>query len=335
MAQRHAEMFQSIPGCAVSAACDIVPEKVEAFAQKFSIPKAYADVDKMLAETDIDAVSIVTPDPAHAPVALKVIAQGKHVLCEKPLATNYADAQRMANAAQHAGVINMVNLSYRDSSAIQKAHELVKQGVIGNIRHVEASYLQGWLVPKPGSDWRTSPSMLWRLSTRHGSNGVLGDLGVHILDFASFAAGDICSINCHLKTFPKIEGDSIGEYVLDANDSAVITTEFTGGALGTVHLTRWAPGQQNSLRLRVYGDQGSLIVDLDDSWTTLKIYRAATADHQWETMDCGKTPTNYQRFITSIQTHTNDQPDFARGAQVQNWLDACLRSSQEGAAIEV
>ena len=336
MAHAHANAYKAMRGVRMVAACDVLPERVKNFAAEFKIPNVYPDVDQLLAQQGIDAVDVVTPDSSHAPVSLKAIAKGKHVLCEKPLATCYPDAQAMADAAARAGVINMVNLSYRNSSAIQKAHQIVQQGKLGNIMHVEASYLQSWLASKVWGDWRTNPSMLWRLSTSHGSAGVLGDIGVHILDFTTFAAGDIQSLNCRLKTFPRAEGDRIGEYTLDANDSAVITVEMVGGAIGTVHMSRWAVGQANSLSLRIYGDKGALAVNLDQSYTTLQICQGEDVDKvQWQTLDCGQTPDNYHRFITSIRTGKNDLPDFAVGAHVQKMLDACIESDREGKTIQI
>jgi predicted dehydrogenase len=204
------------------------------------------------------------------------------------------------------------------------------------VLHFEASYLQSWLTSTAWGDWQTSPAWLWRLSQKHGSLGVLGDIGVHIVDFATYPAGDVKSVNCRLKTFPKAPGKRIGEYTLDANDSAVMTLELKDGAIGTIHTSRWATGHANSLRLRIYGDKGGIEIDLDESWDTLRICRGADINKaQWKTMKCGKTPHNYQRFITSIQTGNNDQPDFARGAAVQKVLDACFESDSNNAPVRV
>jgi predicted dehydrogenase len=336
MANNHARAFAAIRGCKLVAACDVIAERVEAFAERHGIPAVYTEVERLLAEADADAVSNVTPDAFHAPISLKAIAAGKHILCEKPLATNYADAAAMASAAKRKNVINMVNLSYRDSPAIHRAHDLVNRGEIGRVMHVEASYLQSWLTSRHWGDWRTTPAWLWRLSTRHGSGGVLGDIGVHILDLASYAAGDIKSVNCRLKTFPKVKGNRVGEYVLDANDSAVITVELAGGAIGTIHTTRWATGHANSLLLHIYGDRGAITVDRDKSRQELMICRGRDMDKQvWKTIRCRPTPTVYQRFIKSIRTGKNDQPDFARGAAIQKVLDACFQSDAEGKTIRV
>jgi predicted dehydrogenase len=156
-------------------------------------------VQEAIAWGEFDAVTNVTPDAAHYPTTLPFLAAGKHVLCEKPLATNAKDAEEMAAAAAKAGVVNMVNLSYRNVPALQKAAQMVRDGAIGTIRHFEASYLQSWLTQPAWGHWDREPQWLWRLSTKHGSKGVLGDVGIHILDFATFIAGmDATQVSCLL-----------------------------------------------------------------------------------------------------------------------------------------
>ena len=337
MAGGHADWFQNkIKGCKVVACCDVVPERVKAFAERFKIPACYTDLDEMLRTEKLDAISNVTPDRFHAPLTLKAIAAGLHVLCEKPLATCYADAKKMADAAKKKGVINMVHFSYRNSSAIHRAAELIRDGKIGRVIHFEASYLQSWLVSKAWGDWRVGDNWGWRLSTKHGSMGVLGDIGVHIVDFATYPAGDVRNVHCRLKTFDKAPGGRIGKYVLDANDSAVITVELANGALGTIHTSRWATGHANSLSLEIHGDKGALQVNLDESWEQIKLCMGKDVDpNKWKTVKVPKTPTIYQRFIKSIQTGKNDQPDFARGAKIQKILDACATSDAEHRIVTV
>jgi predicted dehydrogenase len=291
----------------------------------------------MLKQDPPDAIINATPDRYHYETCMEIIRKGGiHILCEKPLAENGRDAMEMAEAAEQAGIANMVNFRYRDSSALQKARELIEEGVIGEIRHFEASYLQSWLVSDIWGDWRTSDHWLWRLSKAHGSNGVLGDLGVHILDFLSYPAGDIVSVQCRLKTFEKAEGGRIGEYTLDANDSAVITAELEGGAVGTIHTTRWAPGHHNTLKTRIYGEKGALDVDLDRSWNTLYITREKDINKQrWRKMRCGRTPSVLERFAEAVRTGINGRPDFRRAAEVQKIIDACFKSDSTGTAVTV
>ncbi len=334
MATCQVESFQKMENCRVVAACDIDEKKVSDFGKKFGITAVYTDPDQMLAEVECNAVTVVTPDAYHHPLTMKAIANGKHVLCEKPLALNAKDAKEMSDAAKEAGVINMVNFSYRNSSALQKAAELANCGALGTIRHVHAYYLQGWLAQDDWGFWETSPHWLWRLSTKAGSLGALGDIGVHILDFAGMPVGSYGSVHCKLKTFDKGDDNKMGGFDLDANDSAIITAEFSNGALGTIHTTRWAQPHQNSLRLNVYGDKASIEIDLDESETQLKISRIlGRRTMDWETVDCGETPTNFERFVNAIETGEQDQADFARGAEIQAVLDACLESDKQDKTI--
>jgi predicted dehydrogenase len=336
MGPRHVDAFSKIDGVKVAAICDVSQERARELAGRYNVPEVYRDLDEMLAKCRLDAVANVTPDRLHAPLSIKALGRGLHVLCEKPLATSYAEAMTMVDAAARAGTINMVNLTYRNSAAIQTAARLVREGRIGQVRHFEAYYLQSWLAQDAWGDWRTGSDWLWRLSTRHGSKGVLGDVGVHILDFATFPAGDIRSVFCRLKTFSKCEGNRIGEYELDANDSAVIVAELANGALGTIHLTRWATGHLNSLRLSLHGDRGAIRVDLDRSQCEVELCEGDNCrTGAWSVLPCDLTPSISERFIASIRSGRNDQPDFARGAAIQKALDACELSDKTGAPVSL
>ena len=336
MAHDHARNFAKIPGVQLVSCCDIVEDKAKKFGQTFSIPGCFGDLDTMLDSGGLDAVSIVTTDSSHAAVALKAIERGLHVMCEKPLATNYADAMKMAKAAKRKKVKTAVNFSYRRSAAVQYASKLVQSGKLGRVIHVEASYLQSWLASSAWGTWKDSPQLLWRLSRKHGSNGDLGDIGVHIYDLVSFVAGDFAELNCKLETFDKGVA-RIGEYVFDANDSFVSSVKFAGGAIGAVHSSRWAVGHNNSLRCRVYGDKGAIEIDLDHSYDLLKIIRGKDGINKalWETIKCPPVPSMYQRFITSIQTGKQGQPDFETGAKVQKYLDASFASDAKKKWIKV
>ena len=338
MANRHVEMFKLIPGVEIIAGCDVDRTRVEAFCAKHGIPAsgAYTDFAQLLRECLCDAVSNVTPDAFHAPLSIQALKAGKHVLCEKPLGLNHAETTRMVAAAKKAGVVAMVNFSYRDWSAIQDITARVQAGELGELRHVEASYLQTWLSSPIWGDWRTSSGWLWRLSQKHGSKGVLGDVGVHIVDFATYPAGPIKKVFCQLKAFDKAPKNRIGEYPLDANDSAVINVEFANGALGTIHTTRWATGHANRLALKLHGTKGAFSFDADLGVDT---YRACVgpdvATATWKDVKVAPTPNNYARFIAAIRTGVTDQPDFARGSQIQRVLDACFESDAAGRPVKV
>jgi predicted dehydrogenase len=334
MAGAHAEAYAAIPGVKLVAGVDNNPDRLKAFNDKHKIANGFASVEAALAWGQFDAVSNVTPDPVHHPTTLPLLAAGKHVLCEKPLAANYAHAAEMAEAAKKAGVINMVNLTYRNGGGLIEAARLVGAGAIGEVRHFEASYLQSWLTQSAWGEWDKHPQWLWRLSSAHGSLGVLGDVGVHILDFAMLIANAMpARISCRLKTFDKAPGGRIGEYVLDANDSATMQLALTNGAIGVVHTTRMASGHLNDLRARVYGTKGGIEVWGDGRGSTL---RGSLGEDMktgtWKDLPFPAVETNYQRFIAAIRSGKQVDPDFARGAALQKVLDLGMASDRQGVA---
>lgn len=337
MAHAHAKAYKEIKDVELSACCDVFPDRAKAFAETFGIPKVYTSYEEMFEKEELDGISNVTSDKFHAPVALAAAKHKVNILSEKPLATSLAEGKKMVAAVKKAKTINLVNFSYRNSCALQAAAQVVKEGKIGRVMHVEASYLQGWLVGQNWGDWKKSPGLLWRLSTAHGSLGDLGDIGVHIYDLVTLLAGDISEINATLRTFTKgVPGEQVDEYKLDANDSFVSTVTFAHGGLGTVHSSRWAVGQANSLRARVYGDQGSIIVDLDKSYSTYSICTGEDVHKAvWRDVEAPATPNMYERFIQSIRTGVNDPSDFANALKIQAYLHYSFESSKKRKPLAV
>ncbi len=326
MANTHAEHFSAIPGVELVGAVDVDPARAAAFAERHGIARTFADLQQALAWGEFDAATNVTPDRVHHPTTLALLAAGKHVLCEKPLAESFAKADEMVDAAERSGLVTMVNLTYRNVAPLQKARELVLSGTIGLVRHIEASYLQSWLVSRAWGDWTTESQWLWRLSTRHGSNGVLGDVGIHILDFAAYGSGsEVEAIYARMKAFDKAPGNRIGEYELDANDSFAMTAEFSNGALGVIHASRWATGHLNELRLRMHGDRGALEVIHTPEGSSLRGCIGEDVENaRWREIDAGQVPTNYERFVAAVREGRPVEPGFRHAADLQKVLDLAI-----------
>ncbi len=330
MAHSHASAFGDIDGVDITAVCDLDEERAVRFADRYEIPSVYIDSGRLIADADVDAVSIVTPDDSHASIALASVGAGLHTLCEKPIATTVSDAVEMSRAAREAGVVNMVNFTYRRSSALYAARRILERGSLGRLMHFEGHYLQSWLVSRAWGDWRTEDAWLWRLSSEHGSSGALGDIGIHLLDFVTFPAGDLEWVECTLRTAPKVEGNRIDGYKLDANDSAVITASMVNGAIGTLHVSRWATGHLNSIGLSLFGDTGALRIDLDSSWETLWCCLGDDVENAtWRSRTYKSGPSVIERFVRSIKRGITVEPDFARGAYVQRVLQACIDSDSK------
>ncbi len=337
MANTHAKHFAKIDGVELVGGVDVDPKRVEAFNATHGIPNGFASLDAALAWGGFDAVANVTPDAIHHPTSIAALKAGKHVFCEKPLATDYAKAMEMTEVAEASGLVAMVNLTYRNVAELQRAREIVTSGQIGSVKHVEASYLQSWLVSKAWGDWRTESQWLWRLSKKHGSNGVLGDIGVHILDFASYGSGlEIEHVFARLKTFEKAEGNKIGEYELDANDSFTMSVDFENGALGVIHATRWATGHMNELRLRVYGEKGGVEVQHRHDGSRLRVCLGEDVESgTWDEMAVPPVPTNYDRFVEAVRAGKGLEPSFRHAANLQKVLDLATVSESQRKELAV
>ncbi|ASJ71381.1 Gfo/Idh/MocA family protein [Granulosicoccus antarcticus] len=332
MAETHAQRFAEIPGVSVLAAVDVNADRVQRFSAMHGIAHSHTQLDEALAAHRLDAVSVVTPDALHAPVTLQCLAAGLPVLCEKPLSDSMQTSQDMVAAANRADVLNMVNLSYRVSGALHLAREWVDQGRIGEIRHVEASYRQSWLCSPYWGEWSTEEAWLWRLSTAHGSSGVLGDIGIHILDFVTAGVGmDITGLQCRLHTFDKAPENRIGEYVLDANDSCVLNMQMENGALGVVHMSRFQTGYFNDLSLTLHGTQGALQLSTGQCGDKL---RACLGEDrhipQWQDVEVVAQPDTFERFVGALKKGETGSPDFAHAALLQHYLQRCLDSHEQG-----
>jgi predicted dehydrogenase len=270
----------------LAAVCGRDKEAAQSFADKFGIGRVETDWRALVEDPEIDAVDICVPGNLHAEIAIAALQAGKHVLCEKPLANTLAEAEKMALAAEEAkagGALAMVGFSYRRTPALAYARELVRDGRLGTIRHIRASYLQDWIVDEDFP-------LVWRLDKDKAGSGALGDIGAHILDLAQYVTGHrLAGISALTETFVKtrpLAGSSSGLQALPGlgtssglraqgqdraergtvtvDDAAVVIGRTAEGALATFEATRFATGRKNAIRLEVNGSLGSLAFDFED-----------------------------------------------------------------------
>ena len=224
------------------------------------------DWREIIAREDIDIVDICTPGFLHAEIAIAALEAGKHVLCEKPLANDPGEAERMveaARAARERGQVAALGHTYRRVPALAHARDLVAAGRLGEIRQVRASYLQDWLVdPDAG--------MSWRLRKETAGSGALGDIGSHAIDQIQYVTGQsVTAVRGRLATMvPERPGED-GPEPVTVDDAAWASLELSGGAIASVEASRMATGRKNELSLEVYGTGGALRFDLerlDELW---------------------------------------------------------------------
>ncbi|TPQ49130.1 oxidoreductase [Prosthecomicrobium hirschii] len=240
----------------VAGALSSDPARARASALELGIAedRAYASYQDMLAAEAgrpdrIDAVAIVTPNHMHYPVARAALEAGFDVICDKPLTATVAEAEALAGLVAASGRLFAVTYNYTGYPLIRQARAMVAAGAIGDIRVVQVEYPQAWLTEpieqggQKQADWRTDPA-------RSGAGGCVGDIGTHAYDLARFVSGlEAETILAELTTF--VPGRRL-------DDNVGVLIRYRGGARGMLWASQVAPGNENGLRLRVYGSRGGL-----------------------------------------------------------------------------
>ncbi|WP_245739522.1 Gfo/Idh/MocA family protein [Paracoccus homiensis] len=238
----------------VAGALSSTPERSEESARALGIPRSYGTFDEMAAaeaarEDGIEAVAIVTPNHMHYAAAKAFLERGIHVICDKPLTATDADAAAMAEAVARSDALFVLTHNYTGYPMIRQARNMVLAGDLGQLRIVQVEYPQDWLTDPAEAEgvkqaeWRTDPA-------RSGAGGSIGDIGTHAHNLACFVTGlRVESLAADLQSFG-------ANRTLD--DNAHVMLRFGDGVRGMLWSSQVAPGNENALRLRVYGDKGGL-----------------------------------------------------------------------------
>jgi predicted dehydrogenase len=219
----------------------------------------------------IDIVDIGTPNDSHAEIAIAALQNGKHVLCEKPLALNVKQAQAMFAAAQKAKTVHMVCHNYRRIPAMALAKKMIVEGALGHIYHYHARYAQDWVVDPEFP-------LGWRLQKNISGSGAHGDINTHIIDLGRFLVGEFKEVCGLLHTFinerpiaePSCKGATPGAKAprkmgkVTVDDAAIFIGRFENGALANLEATRFALGRKNHIQIEINGSKGSLQFDFED-----------------------------------------------------------------------
>ncbi len=235
----------------VAGALSSTPEKSLESGQALGLERVYEDFKQMAIrearlKSGIEAVSIVTPNHVHYAAAREFLKRGIHVICDKPLTSTLADAKKLVKAAESANALFILTHNYTGYPMVRQAREMVANGDIGKIRVVQVEYPQDWLTEQQDfkqAEWRTDPE-------RSGAGGSTGDIGTHAYNLACFVTElKAESLAADLQAF--VPGRKV-------DDNAHVLLRFEGGARGMLWSSQVAPGNENALRLRVYGEKGGL-----------------------------------------------------------------------------
>ena len=320
----------------VAGALSSNPERAEASAKELGIARSYASFEEMATaeaarDDGIDAVSIVTPNHMHAAPAIAFLNAGIHVICDKPLAATQEQADAIAEAAATSSARFFLTHNYTGYPLIRQARKLVADGELGAIRIIQAEYAQDWLAEETHNkqaDWRTDPAQ--------AGAGAIGDIGTHAFNLLSFVTGlktEALSAELH----SMVPGRQV-------DDNAHIRLRMEGGAKAQVWASQVAVGHENDLRLRVYGEKGSLSwrqENPNELWFTRfgqppQLLRRGYGSDEGTRIPPGH-PEGYLEGFANIYSEIADAisngadashlPDIASGLAGMWFIRACIESN--------
>ena len=326
-------------------------ESGAAAAEQLGAKRVYHSPDEVADDPAVDVVHVCTPNRLHLPYARAALAAGKHVVCEKPLGIDLAEAHALRALAREAGVVATVPFAYRFYPTVREARARLAGGRLGDVRLIHGSYLQDWLCGSDVTNWRADP-------TQNGRSRAFADIGSHWCDLAEFVSGDrierVCAV---LSTWHERGGSdpSSAPAEQDTEDTAVVSFVTKSGATGSVVISQVSPGRKNRLWVEFDGTEGSATFDQENPDTLwLGAKQANVTRYRGEVGEAPEAvalsilpPGHPQGFSDSFGLfveHTyaairGDVPDglptFEDGARAAAIVDAVLRSAESGGFVTV
>jgi predicted dehydrogenase len=324
---RHAPEYADNPDAEIVAFVDIVPERAEKLAKKYG-GKVFAKWEDVLDLKGVDAVSVCVPNYLHAPITIGALKAGKHVLCEKPMATTDAEAREMIDTAEKVGKFLMIGHNQRLSPLHIKAKEILDAGIIGKVITFRTAFghpgPEGWSIEGPDS---------WFFYKKKAIVGAMGDLGVHKSDLMRWLLGEeIVEVAAFVEHLVKPKGD--------VDDNAICLLRSKSGVMGTLAAS-WSydPAEDNSTIL--WGTKGALSISTDPRFGV--IVELASGESQY--YEVGKIQTNEEggqsdsgvinEFIGSITSNKPPRISGEEGRRALAVILACLKSAETKQFVKV
>jgi len=363
MGRAHSNGYRRVPNFfdlefqpVLKAACARKEDAIKKFASTWGYESTETDWRKLVERKDIDAIDVCVPNNLHKEICLAAAANGKMILCEKPLAMNVAEGEEMCQAVEKAGVANTVWYNYRRVPAVTFAKQLIDQGKLGRIFHYRANFLQDWTI---SAELPQGGNGLWRLDAAAAGSGVTGDLLAHCIDTAIWLIGGVQNVSAMTETFIKerthTETGKVQKVTID--DACSFLCRFDNGALGLFESTRYARGHKALYTLEVNGEHASLKWDLHD------LHRLQWFDHRdegnlrgWRSIHVTDGDHPYMNkwwvpglqigyehsfvhqvadFCESLAKGTPCGPTFRDALETQKVCDAVLGSAKSGQWVNI
>ncbi len=339
----HLEGYLEEPRSTVVALAGLDTDRCKQLAKRFEIPHIYGDYKDLLAQEDIQAVSVVVPNYLHLPVTLAALEAGKHVLVEKPLARTVAEGELMVQAAEQANLVLAIAFNRRARHDMELVKAQVERGELGRIYYAKAFWMRRVGIPGLGS-WFTSKEL--------AGGGPLIDLGVHVLDMALWLMGNPKVVTASAATYaelgPRGKGNWPGsrftvhpDAKFEVEDLAVALLRMEDGS--TLHLeTAWAAytGMTDEFGVSLFGNKGGAEIHVKDyaQANTLKFF----GDYGDTAVDCApRLQTRHghaeiiKRFVLSVLDGAPASPSGAEGLDRVRLIEAIYRSAAERREVTI
>ncbi|WP_243064371.1 Gfo/Idh/MocA family protein [Humibacter sp. RRB41] len=322
------------------------PEKAAIAAEELGVEHAFASLDDLLNEERIGVVHVTTPNALHVSQALAAIEAGKHVVCEKPLATTVTDAVRLTDAAASAGLTATVPFVYRFHPLVREARARFASGETGRLLTIAGTYLQDWLLDSSDDNWRVD-------SAAGGRSRAFADIGSHLVDLIEFVTGDqVSRVAATKRTF---FGSRAEHAEVTTEDAVAVAVQTASGAIGTLLVSQAAPGRKNRLHVELSGSTESVVFDQEQPETlwvgrrkgSLLIPRDAdqlAPDAARLVTTPSGHPQGYQDAFNAFVADTyaaiggatpDGLPRFVDGLRAARITEAVLESVDAGAWVDV
>jgi predicted dehydrogenase len=264
----HIESIRRAVGVEVVALFHPVEKELEAKAESWGIPHGYADFEKMIAEENFDCIHICTPNNLHFPMAKAALLAGKHVVCEKPLATSVEEAKELVSLAKKHNRVHAVNFNLRYYPLVRQMKRMREKGELGNVYSVVGSYLQDWLFYATDYNWRLEPD-------KSGDSKAIADIGSHLIDLIEYITGlSIVQVMADFSTVHKtrkkplkpvetysgklLEPADYLDVPIATEDYASVLLRFSNGSKGVVTVSQVTAGRKNRCSLEISGANQTL-----------------------------------------------------------------------------
>ncbi|MCQ2432379.1 MAG: Gfo/Idh/MocA family oxidoreductase [Clostridia bacterium] len=332
----HITQLLNVNQCKITALCDINPKALASTAARVGIDEAhcFSDYHDLIACPDVDAVEICTPNYLHIPMAVDVVHAGKSVNVEKPLAIRYEQAKALEDALAETPVPNMMCFSYRFFPAVRYAKWILDKGLIGKIVSVNVEYL------KSSAFWE-GRRLEWRFVKEYAGTGVLGDLGVHLIDMARFLLGDFHSVCAQtgivVKQRKRLDSEEYGS--VETDDYCNFLADIGDGIPGSFTVTRCALGNANTIKYDIFGEDGVISFNLNNP-DTLGVC-IGEVDKKSDGLHQVRVPAEFrigqeQMFVDMVSGKPCQfLPTVEDGIACQKILDALLDSSEQRRWVDI